>query len=46
MVILDKNILTIAANEIHSVEILETISKGKTLYTSPNWQAEIARSRQ
>jgi len=44
MVILDKNILTIAANEIHSVEILETISKGKTLYISPNWQAEIARS--
>ncbi|WP_094603085.1 N-substituted formamide deformylase [Sporomusa silvacetica DSM 10669] len=44
MVILDKNILTIAANEIHSVEILETISKGKTLYTSQNWRAEIARS--
>lgn len=39
MVILDKNILTIAANEIHAVEVLETISKGKTRYTSPNWQA-------
>lgn len=43
MVILDKNILTIAANEIHSVEVLETLSKGRTLYTSPNWQAEIVR---
>lgn len=35
MVILDKNILTIADNEIHAVEVLETISKGKTRYTSP-----------
>lgn len=39
MVILDQNILTIAATEIHSVEVLETVSKGKTLYASPNWQA-------
>lgn len=39
MVILDKNILTIAANEIHTAEVLETISKGKTQYASPNWQA-------
>lgn len=40
MVILDKNILAIAANEIHAVEVLETVSKGKTLYTSPNWPAK------
>ena len=39
LVILDKNLFIIAANEIHSVEVLETISKGKTLYTSPSWQA-------
>ncbi|MBP2637055.1 MAG: hypothetical protein H6Q72_2962 [Firmicutes bacterium] len=43
MVILDKNILSISANEIHEVEILETISKGKTLYASPNWQTERIR---
>ncbi|TWH49532.1 amidohydrolase [Sporomusa sp. KB1] len=35
MVILDKNILTIPAHEIHSTEILETIGKGKTLYAAP-----------
>lgn len=39
MVILDKNILTIAENEIHAVEVLETISRGITKYRSPNWQA-------
>jgi predicted amidohydrolase YtcJ len=39
LVILDKNLFTIAANEIHAVEVLETISKGQTLYTSPSWQA-------
>ncbi len=37
LVILDKNILTIAVRDIHSVEVLETISKGKTLYTSATW---------
>ena len=44
MVILNKNILTIEANEIHAVEVLETISKGRTLYISANWQAELERS--
>ena len=38
LVILDKNLFTIAASEIHAVEVLETISKGKTLYTLPSWQ--------
>jgi predicted amidohydrolase YtcJ len=38
LVILDKNILTIPENEIHAVEVLKTISKGKTQYTSPNWR--------
>lgn len=41
LVILGKNILTIAANEIHSTEILETICKGKTLYAAPRWQTEL-----
>jgi predicted amidohydrolase YtcJ len=41
MVILDKNILTIAVNEIHAVEVLETICKGRTLYISPSWQVGI-----
>lgn len=40
MVILDKNLFTIPANEIHTVEVLETISKGKTQYASPNWSAK------
>lgn len=39
LVVLDKNLFTVAANEIHAVEVLETISKGKTLYTSPSWQS-------
>jgi predicted amidohydrolase YtcJ len=38
IVILDQNLLTIPANEIHSIEILETICKGKTVYRSPNWK--------
>lgn len=37
MVILDKNILTIPAREIHRAEVLETIIKGNTCYISPNW---------
>ena len=44
MVILGKNILTIPANEIHTVEVLETISKGKTRYASPNWKIAITKS--
>lgn len=43
MVILDKNILTIAASEIHGAEVLETISKGRTVYICVNWQAEIVK---
>jgi predicted amidohydrolase YtcJ len=42
MIILDKNILTIPAHEIHSAEVLETIVQGKTRYSAPHWQAQIA----
>lgn len=40
MVILDKNLFAIPANQIHTVEVLETISQGKTQYASPNWPAK------
>lgn len=43
LVILDKNIVTIPAHEIHSTTILETIGKGKTLYAASCWQSDIAR---
>lgn len=38
MVILDKNIFTVATSEIHAVKILETICRGKTVYRVPDWQ--------
>lgn len=38
MVILDENILTVPANRIHEIEVLETICKGQTQYLSPVWK--------
>lgn len=38
LVILDENILTIPANRIHAVKVLETIIRGKTRYISSDWQ--------
>lgn len=43
LVILDKNVLTIAANEIHSTEVLETIVQGQTRYAAPRWQTKLIR---
>lgn len=46
LVILDKNILTIPAQEIHSTAVLETIVRGQTRYAAPGWQTRLSPQTQ